>query len=238
MLCLPTLLTMVLDPRLFQGDSIWLKPLKFELSLSLYLLSLAFFARHLPSGLIHSRVYRVYAGIVVAAAILEMIWIVAAAAMGTASHFNVSTPIWRMLYPFMGMVAVVLTSASLLFGVLIWRNDSTSLSPATRTAIALGLVLTFFLTVLTASTMASGSGHLVGVPVTGARIPVLGWSTEVGDLRMPHFLATHAMQVIPLMALLVHNRRLSISWLVAGLYTAVTLATFMLSLRGLPLITW
>ena len=45
-------------------------------------------------------------------------------------------------------------------------------------------------------------GHFVGTPVTGASVPILGWSLEVGDLRVPHFLATHAMHAVPAFALL------------------------------------
>lgn len=94
----------------------------------------------------------------------------------------------------MGFFAVSLTSASLVYGVSIGLNRAIRLAPALR----LALVLTFLLTVPVAYTLASMPGHLVGAPVTGAALPVVGWSREVGDLRAPHFLATHAIQVVPL----------------------------------------
>lgn len=187
-------------------------------------------------GLVRQRAYRIYAGVVVTATTLEMLWIGAAAALGTASHFNVSTPVWQMLYAFMGVSAVTLTTATLVYGVCIWRQDQTELSKPLHTAIASGLILTFFMTVLIASTMSSGSSHLVGVPDSGGQLPILGWSTQVGDLRAPHFLATHAMQVIPLMTLLSGTQRNSMAWLFASAYTWITLGTFLVSLKGLPIV--
>ena len=62
-------------------------------------------------------------------------------------------------------------------------------------------MLTFVLTVPIAGTLAQMPGHFVGTPVTGAAVPVFGWSREVGDLRTAHFLATHAMHFLPLAGL-------------------------------------
>lgn len=45
---IPTGLALALDPRLFQGEAIWLKPLKFEFALTVYLLSLAFLPASFP----------------------------------------------------------------------------------------------------------------------------------------------------------------------------------------------
>ena len=53
---------MALDPRLFQGDDIWLKPVKFQIALTIYFLTLAFFARWLPAGMTAGARWRVYAG--------------------------------------------------------------------------------------------------------------------------------------------------------------------------------
>ena len=50
-----TLAASAIDPRLFGGDSIWLKPIKFQIALSLYLLTLAAYARWLPHGLTDRR---------------------------------------------------------------------------------------------------------------------------------------------------------------------------------------
>ena len=47
----PTLAAMALDQRQFLGENVWLKPIKFQIALSLYLLTLAFFARCLPGGM-------------------------------------------------------------------------------------------------------------------------------------------------------------------------------------------
>ena len=168
-------------------------------------------------------------------------WIGGAAALGTASHFNLSSPVWAVLYPLMGLSAVTLTSAALAFGVAIARNPATGLAPALKLSLVTGLCLTFILTVITAGTMAGMPGHHIGLPVTGARLPLFGWSREVGDLRVAHFLATHALHAIPLAGLAAARllapapARAAVIATSLG-YAALVLATFMQALSGMPLI--
>lgn len=223
---LPLMVAHGLDPRQFQGDGIWLKPLKFHLALALYTGTLALFAMFLPPETFTTRRWRAYIGVVILCILAELLWIGAAAALGTASHFNQSG-LWVPLYNLMGLAAVILTSLSLTLGLVFWRHRADTL----MLAIALGLILTFLLTVPIAGTLASLPGHLVGTPVTGARVPLMGWSTEVGDLRLPHFLATHALHVVPL-AGLTGNR--TTVWAAAAAFTALTLWTFARALQGLP----
>lgn len=236
---IPTGLAMQIDPRLFQGESIWLKPLKFEFALAVYLLSLAFFARFLPAGMLDRRGFRIFSAVVILCILGEVAWIGGAAMFGTASHFNLSSPVMEGLYGLMGLFAVTLTSASLVYGIAIWRNPAGLSDAALRLSVVLGLVLTFLLTVVVAGYMSSQPGHLVGVPITDARVPVMGWSREVGDLRLPHFLATHAMHVIPL-AGLVASRMLSDTaalravWAVSAGFVLVTGASFAMAIMGLP----
>lgn len=236
---IPTTLAMQIDPRLFQGESIWLKPLKFEFALAVYLLSLAFFARFLPAGMLDRRALRVFSAVVIVCVLGEMAWIGGAAMFGTASHFNLSSPLMEGIYGLMGLFAVTLTSASLIYGIAIWRNPAGLPDAALRLSVALGLGLTFLLTVIVAGYMSSQPGHLVGVPVTDARVPLMGWSREVGDLRLPHFLATHAMHVIPIggyiaARFLPQVAALRAVWAISAGFVLVTGASFALAIMGLP----
>lgn len=223
---LPLMVAYGFDDRLFQGDNVWLKPLKFHLALTVYTGTLALFAMLLPEGTFASRRWRVYIGIVTACILTELLWIGGAAALGTASHFN-QTGIWATLYGLMGAAAVTLTSLSLAMGVVFSRHRADPL----MLAVASGLVLTFVLTVPVAMTMASLPGHLVGTPVTGARFPLMGWSLEVGDLRLPHFLATHAMHFVPLAGLT--GSRVAV-WTTAAAFTGLVAWCFARAVMGLP----
>ena len=223
---LPVMAAYGLDDRVFQGDNIWLKPLKFHLALAVYTGTLALFAMLLPEGSFGSRRWRIYIGVVAACILAELLWIGGAAALGTGSHFNQSG-VWAALYGVMGVAAVTLTSLSFAMGLVFWRHRADPL----MLAVALGLVLTFVLTVPVAGTMSSGAGHLVGTPVTDARFPLMGWSMEVGDLRLPHFLATHAMHVVPLAGLTGSRGAV---WATAAGFTGLVGWCFARALMGLP----
>jgi hypothetical protein len=236
-----TLPALGLDPREVQGERVWLKPIRFQAALAVYLLTLAVFARWLPAGLTARPAWRAFAAAVVLACAAEIAWIAGAAAAGTTSHFNMSTPLMAALYPLMGVLAVLLASASLVMGLAILRDRACALAPALRHTIGLGLVLTFALTVPVAMTLSQQSGPLVGAPVTGAEVPLLGWSREVGDLRAPHFLATHALHAVPLAglalaAVLPARRALPAVWTAAALYALLVAGAFAGALAGAPLI--
>ncbi|MCU0912420.1 MAG: hypothetical protein MUE98_14100 [Rhodobacteraceae bacterium] len=238
---IPVFAAMAIDGRLYQDVNVWVKPAKFLASLSLYALNLALFARLLPPGMTARRSYRAFSWVVVFCILAEIAWIGGAAANGTGSHFNVATPAMELIYSLMGLFAVTLTAASLVYGIAILRHPAAPVAPTLRLAVGLGLVLTFALTVPVAGYMASAPGHFVGQPQTGALLPVLGWSREVGDLRVAHFLATHAMQVVPLLALaaLALGRGATVGvWAIAAGYAVLTLATFAQALAGQPFLPW
>jgi hypothetical protein len=104
--------------------------------------------------------------------------------------------------------------------------------------VALGLGLTFVLTVPVAGYMSSAPGHFVGTPADwDAGLPLMGWSRSVGDLRVAHFRATHALHGIPLAGLIAvltlpeaTARRVVL--LASGLYAALVVATFVQALAG------
>ncbi len=237
-----TLPAYALDDRVFQGANVWGKTIKFQFALTVYFFTLAFFARFIPQQVLNRKVFRFYAVLVCLAVIGEMIWIGVASANAMASHFNYDNAFMTTVYGLMGVFAVLLTSKSLVYGWLIWKNRSTGLDPALHFSIAAGLVLTFVLTLVAAGALASNPGHYIGAPVTGASIPVLGWSQEVGDLRVSHFFATHALHFLPLIGLsaLVLPRprlRLVAVILAAVAYTTLVLFTLVQAFQGQPFLT-
>lgn len=91
--------------------------------------------------------------------------------------------------------------------------------------------------------LARGS-HTVGVHDGGPGLPFLNWSTIGGDLRIAHFIAIHAIQIIPLFAYIlsqmqpifsVRRRRIAIAALSLMVSVAVGV-TFVQAALGRPLL--
>ncbi len=230
----------MLDDRLFQGENVWLKPIKFQVALAVYFATLAIYASWLPVRVTRGPRMRLYLTAVALATIAEMLWIGGAAMFATASHYN-PAPLLYAIYAAMGAFAVLLTSVSLVFGIAFWRDRGSALPAPFRLSLALGLIATFVLTLIAAGTLSALPGHHVGIPATGATVPFMGWSREVGDLRVPHFLATHALHVIPvigLAAMALKTSRLAhlAVWVGAAGFAALTLFTFVQALGGRPII--
>jgi hypothetical protein len=239
---LPLLGAFALDARLFQGINVWIKPLKFHLALVIYLMTLALFARFASTGIMRRPWWQWHERAVVLAVVLELVWIGTAAALATSSHFN-PTPLGEALYSLMGIAAVVLTTASTSLAWAIYRYPVGDLAPAMRSGLVWGLALTLPLTLLTAGSLSAMEGHWVGGSVSDADgLWLLGWSREGGDLRVAHFFATHAMQLVPLAALActkIFGREAHAPvHLVALAYAVLVVATFIQALLGRPFIAY
>jgi len=200
---LPTLVAMQFDERLLNGINVWIKPLKFHFAIAVYLLTLSYFANWLSDEFLKNRAYRMFAIIVAITTLLELIWINGAALHGVASHYNRDSVFMQVVYGFMGIFAVTLISSSLIYGIQFFKQK-TQLNESVQFAIAVGLTLTFFLTVIVAGYMSSQPNHWVGGNLSDAEsIAVVGWATDGGDLRVAHFFATHALHIIPIFGLIV-----------------------------------
>jgi hypothetical protein len=141
----------------------------------------------------------------------------------------------------MAFGAVILVVASGLVGWAAAVDGDSSMSPAVRAAVAIGLIGGTLLTLLTAFRLGSNMGHYIGTEAPGAaRMVLTGWSLTVGDLRPAHFFATHMMQAVPLAGIVaarVLPSPAAVGTVVvfAVLWTAVTLESFQAALAGKPI---
>ena len=200
---IPCVIAIMVDPRTVNDVSGWIKPTKFFVSLALYFATLAWYFGYLPEAAQRSYAGRFVIWAAIIAGALEMTWMVAAATNGVPSHFNREAA-WAVAYSAAGVGAVTLMIAVLVQGVLLARDRVVRIAPAFRLSLVLAAIVSFAATVFIAMTMASGNGHWIGgVRSDAGGLPLLGWSRTGGDLRVAHFWALHAHQLIPLAGWLV-----------------------------------
>jgi hypothetical protein len=250
---------LLMDHRVVHGDPVWLKPAKFAVSIGVYNVTLAW----LLSLLTRWRRTGWWLGTVAAVMLAgELVAIVIQTARGQASHFNYATPFDSAVYNAMAAMIVAVWIANLAIGVLLLtrRLDDRSTTWAIRIGIAIGLVgmgLAYLMTSPTAeqmTTMREGGvaevigAHTVGYADGGPGLPLVGWSTVAGDLRVPHFVGLHGLQAMVLLALaLTAGRgryprlasdalRLRVVAVVGASYTALVALTTWQALRGQPVV--
>ena len=242
---------LLVDPRTIAGAPAWLKPAKFASSIAIYGFTLVWLFRFLPGW------PRTRAGVGWITAVvgpLETGLVALQAWRGTTSHFNVGTPFDRTVFGVMGAAILVQWIASLALIVAAWRQrfDDRALGSALRAGLLLAVVGAAMGGLMTRPTaaqletmrstgrMAVAGAHTVGAADGGRGLPATMWSTEHGDLRVPHFLGLHALQVLPLIAValgrlrqwITSEERLRLVRLAGFSYAALTAILLWQALRG------
>jgi hypothetical protein len=155
--------------------------------------------------------------------VLEIAIISLQAWRGTTSHFNVATLFDGVLFSIMGLAIVVQTLSTIAVVAALWRTrlEDRVLGWALRIGMTITIVGAFSGGLMAQPTrqqlaaarsgerMIVSGAHTVGAPDGGSGLPGTGWSTEHGDLRVSHFVGLHAVQALPLLALVLRRRRLS-----------------------------
>jgi hypothetical protein len=184
------LLALLFDDRVLLGLPVWVKPLKFAISLAVYTLTLAYLVPFL-----HSKVARIIISYVTSFfAVIETLLIGFQAARGVQSHFNTELLFDNVIYQVMGAGATTFTLLTIYLGIELLRKPPAAWVPSFRLAVQLGIWLTI-VGCAVGGYMGGLSGHTVGAPDGGPGLPFLSWSTVFGDWRVAHFIGLHALQV-------------------------------------------
>ncbi|WP_433558129.1 hypothetical protein ACQPWY_05580 [Pseudonocardia xinjiangensis] len=251
---------LLVDGRELMAQSIWSKPLKFGVSFVIYGATLAWL---LPKLRRARRTMWTLGTVFAVMGVVDVGFIAVQAARGTYSHFNTNTDVFNQIGQVVFSSGVVaLFGANLLIAVmmLFQRVGEAALTLAFRAGIVvavIGMGLASFIggSATTARTAQDAYGnpvtlvgqHGVGVP-DGGGMPITNWSTVGGDLRVPHFISLHSVQVFALTALVLaalaarigllrsERVRAQLTGVVILGYTAVFVITAWQALRGQSLV--
>ncbi len=217
-LVLFSLAAMLVDDRTLLGESVWLKPMKFGSAFVLYSLTLAWLLSLPHKG---SRATWWLGTVFAVTGLIDVGFIVLQAARGTFSHFNTEADpvnsIGQMVFAsgvpglFLANLVIVLI---LSWQRLVDRPTARAVHAGLALAVAgmaLGYLMGFtgkqlvrdsdgrLVELAAGHTVLSGAGDLAARDAMGG-MPITHWSTEGGDLRVPHFVGLHGIQVLLLVA--------------------------------------
>jgi hypothetical protein len=214
MLVVVSAVGLIVDDRVLLGAPIWLKPLKFAISFTIYSITLAWMLSIPHKG--RRWTWWLATLFAIAGGFMDVSIVFVQAARGTFSHFNGATDAFDDTVSAMfgiGVNFIMLTNLGIA-AILGWQRlaDRTA-SRAVHTGLFLALagmgvgLLMVFVTESQVAVDAAGrevpllAGHSVGVPDGSPGMPLTDWSTTGGDLRAAHFLGLHGLQAMLLVGI-------------------------------------
>ncbi|CAM3295139.1 hypothetical protein OCAE111667_02140 [Occultella aeris] len=208
-------IAIMVDDRTLMDEPIWVKTLKFGFSFGTYLLTLAW----LISRMTRARRFAWWTGTAFAViSAIEVGVIAAAAATGTYSHFNTAEDPLNLVVQAVfkyGIPVMFLTNVVMAVMVLFQRIDDRPVTTTIRWGLllsTLGMFAAFFIvsvggqgvrTVEDANgrSVELNAGHGIG-DLDGNGMFLTNWSLTGGDMRVPHFVGLHGIQVLVVVTVL------------------------------------
>ncbi|WP_016883296.1 MULTISPECIES: hypothetical protein [unclassified Rhodococcus (in: high G+C Gram-positive bacteria)] len=185
--------------------------------------------------------------------IIDVGFIAVQAARGTFSHFNTSDDAVNRIgqYVFMtGVPGLFVANLVIALILLFQRVGERALTRAIHAGMFLavaGMALGYLMGLQGRQTTTDASGrvvelaarHSVGVTDDHPGLPVTNWSTSGGDLRIPHFVGLHGLQVMLIGALVLSVLSSRIPWLRSEKTRASLTAVLAFTDAGpLAVLTW
>jgi hypothetical protein len=252
------LIAWVVDAKTILGMPAWVKPLKFAVSGAIYTFTFVWLLTYVQR---FRWLKQIAASVTGLALLAETGLVTMQVVRGTMSHFNEATPFDSAVFDIMGglIMPVAVLNLLLSIGLLFQRLPDPVFAWGLRWGVVIsfvGMAVAFLMvdgpTPSQLQRLEAGErvhyigGHSVGVEDGGPGLPLLGWSTEGGDLRAPHFFGLHGMQLLPIAGWMLARpalrqrlstpRRLVLIWTVGLGYLGLIAILTWQALRGQPII--
>ncbi|MEU7895170.1 hypothetical protein AB0B45_20200 [Nonomuraea sp. NPDC049152] len=174
----------------WDGPVSWRKPILFGFAFGVTLISLVWIAGRSRLG---DRRGRWLVGTLAVASLAETALIDLQRWRGVPSHLNFGTPVDAAVSAVLAAVAIVgLIPPIVVITVVAWRRFD---SPSMRLAVRSGLVVLLLSLVSGAALIANG--RAIAVPPEATDLSIFG---AAGQLKVPHAVTLHAVQVLPVLA--------------------------------------
>jgi hypothetical protein len=177
----------------------WFKPIKFAISFATFVWTVSLFLRVLQIPGWQRRLAR---RAMVVSVVIEMLCLAAQAFRN--APVGSATPIdYWILQATTAMVSINTVLTVWLLVAFCGKRERIRIADAAQiTAIRLSIII-FLAGNAVGGYMLARGAHTVGATDGGPGLPFLNWSTIAGDLRIAHFIAIHAIQIVPLFAWIV-----------------------------------
>ena len=226
-------------PPAATGVNAWIKPIKFAISFATFVWTVSLFLQVLSMPRWQRQLARYT---MLGSVIIEMLSLAAQAWRASVAH-PAAIDFWIT----QATTAMVSVNTCLTIWLLVFffgSRERINIADAAQVmAIRLSIII-FLLGNAIGGYMLARGAHCVGAPDGGPGLPFVNWSVIAGDLRIAHFIAIHAIQLLPLFAWLlwqmgprptVKARRITV-YIAALALTIVVGGTFVQAALGHPLI--
>lgn len=218
------------DQRQLMRINLWIKPMKFALSIAIYSLTWPLFLQYLP----FERIKKWFINFSVFALTFEMVCIATQAARGQLSHYNIAGLYNSLVFSLMGIVIASQTLFALYIGLQFFKVKAVQMPSALLWSIRLGIIMAGIFA-FEGGVMATRLAHTVGASDGGPGLPFFNWSRIAGDLRIAHFMGLHALQIVPLFAFFTGFRNARAVIIFAAAYFVLVSLLLYNAMQGRPL---
>jgi hypothetical protein len=217
----------LVDGGSWQGPVSWRKPVTFGLSFGLTTVTLAWLA-----GLLRYRRTLAVATVTVAVtSALEVFLVTMQKWRGVPSHFNQETAFDQAVFSAMGITVAILGLAIVVITFIAFKPFDAD--PAMVVGVRVGLLVLIASQILGGAIIANG--EIIDREPLETDLAIFG---EAGLMKLPHAVTMHAVQVLPLLGLMLAStslppgRRRNIMWIASAGYTGLIVAVLLQTFEG------
>ena len=204
-LLLVSIIASPIDHRVILGLNPWIKPMKFELSVIIYLLTITLMLYGLGQHGAWRRTRPWLGWGFMLCMTVENGIIAEQSLRGVRSHMNFSSVLDALLFGVMGLF-IALNTVLVAILLAFWCFSKARTEAAVTWGVRLGLLI-LLLGSIEGVYMVQHGAHTFGAKDGSPGLPFFNWSRGYGDLRVAHFFALHSLQLLPLIGLALTRTR-------------------------------